>query len=220
VADPVDELFSLPLEEFTAARNRLAKEHGAELREIRKPTVPAWVVNQLARRHANLVSRLVDAGEEQARALKAGAGMREAQVAERKAIAELVRKARAILEGSGRKATTPVLDRIASTLAAGAQTDAGRKALLAGRLTEELQPAGFEALAGIRVSETPAKPESQRLLARKRKLRDEARALEATAREAEREAERAEMAAGKARTAAEQARRRADVAAAALADLD
>ena len=119
VADPVDELFSLPLEEFTAARNRLAKEHGPEIRQIAKPTVPAWVVNQLARRHADLVGRLVDAGEEQARALKAGAGMREAQAAERKAIAELVRKARTILEGSGRKATTPVLDRVAATLAAG-----------------------------------------------------------------------------------------------------
>jgi hypothetical protein len=225
VADPVDELFALPLEEFTAARNRLAKEHGGEIREIAKPTVPAWVVNQLARRHADLVVRLADAGEEQARALKAGAGMREAQAAERKAIAELVGKAREVLELSGRKPTTPVLDRVAATLAAGAQTAAGRRALRAGRLTEELEPAGFEALAGI------AAPKARDELAdrkrvkeqrerRRRKLRDEAQALEATASAAEREADRAETAAAKARTAAERARRRADTAAATLEDAD
>ena len=225
MADPVDELFSLPLEEFTAARNRLAKKHGTEIRQIAKPTVPAWAVNQLARRHADLVGRLVEAGEEQARALKAGAGMREAQAAERKAIAELVGKAREILDGAGRKATTPVLERVAATLAAGAQTGAGRNALRAGRLTEELEPAGFEAVAGIAAPKARdeladrrrAKEQGER---RRRKLRDEWKALEATARAAEREADRAEAAAGKVRTAAERARRRADAAAAALADLD
>jgi hypothetical protein len=225
VADPVDVLFSLPLEEFTAARNRLAKEHGAEIRQISKPTAPAWAVNQLARRHADMVRRLVEAGEEQARALKAGAGMREAQAAERKAIADLVGKARQILDEAGRKATTPVLDRVAATLAAGAQTVAGRKALVAGRLTEELEPAGFEALAGIAppkardelADRRRAKEQRER---RRRKLRDEAQALEAAAREAEREAERTEAAAGKARMTAARARRRADAAAAALADLD
>lgn len=222
MADPLDGLFSLPLEEFTAARNKL----GADFKHIPKPSVPAWTVNQLARQHADAMKRLVEAGQEQARALKAGAGMREAQAAERNALAELTRAARKVLEGSGRKATTQTLDRVAATLIAGVQTDEGRKALLGGRLTEELEPAGFGALAGIspapqaRDELAERRREKEQRARKKRKLQDEARELEAKARAAEREADRAEAAADKARTAADKARRRAGEAAEALRELD
>ena len=54
----IDELFDLPLDEFTAARNDLAKrlkrdgdEDAAEqVRSLPKPSIAAWAVNQLARR--------------------------------------------------------------------------------------------------------------------------------------------------------------------------
>ena len=50
VADEVDRLYELPLEEFTAARNELAKRLGdTSVKELKKPTVTAWTVNQLAR---------------------------------------------------------------------------------------------------------------------------------------------------------------------------
>ncbi len=56
----VDHLFALPLEEFVAARNIAAKQAtaagdsvgAARLRGLAKPTVAAWVVNQVARSHA------------------------------------------------------------------------------------------------------------------------------------------------------------------------
>ena len=229
MAEAVDELFGLPLEEFTAARNRLAKESGdPSVRSLAKPTVPAWVVNQLARREAALVGRLVESGEAQARALREGGALREAQAEERKAVGELVKRARAILEEAGRSATSPTLDRVAATLTAGAQTPEGREALRAGRLSEEIEPAGFDALAGMSVAPGKRRSEPRDELAEKRrererkrrKLRDEAQDLEAKAREAEREADRAETAAEKARSAADRARRKADAAAAALADLD
>ena len=197
------------------------------MRSLAKPTVPAWTVNQLARRHAKLMQALVEAGAEQARALKAGAGMREAQAAERRALADLTRAARGILKEAGRAASTPMIDRVAATLTAGAQTPEGREALEAGRLAEELEPAGFEALAGVTPAAAPKardeladrrREKEQRGRIRK-KLQEEARDLEAKARAAEREADRAEAAAAKARRTADTARRRADEAAAALADL-
>jgi hypothetical protein len=223
-----DDLFGLPLEEFTAARNALAKTQ-PEAKSIPKPTVPAWTVNQLARREPKLVRRLAESGEAQFRALqKSGSAqeLRDAQVEERKAVAELVRKAAGVLEESGRSAAQPMLDRIAATLTAGAQTPEGREALTAGRLTEELEPAGFGALAGL----GPIEPRSSGDGAGEKKARDdrrrrlreaqaEVKELDARAREAEREADRAEAAATKARAAATKARARADEAAEALADL-
>ena len=46
----IDALFQLPLDEFTAARNALAKEAGKDapaLKQLTKPPVAAWAVNQL-----------------------------------------------------------------------------------------------------------------------------------------------------------------------------
>lgn len=238
----IDELFELPLEEFTAARNRLAASldtaEAAEVRALAKPTVPAWTVNQLARRHPGAMRRLLDSGaalqKAQERALKErgpAKDIREAQEGVRKAIAELTRQARSVLEDAGRSATRPMLDRIAATLEAGAQTVEGRDALEAGRLTDELEPAGFAALSGITpapserggsvhdelAARRKAREERER---RRRELREEAQELESRARAAEREADRAEAAAAKARTAAVKARQRADEAAEALAGLD
>ena len=55
--DEIDGLYGLPLDEFTQARNELARslrkdgrrEEAAEVAGLRKPTPPAWVVNQLVR---------------------------------------------------------------------------------------------------------------------------------------------------------------------------
>src|SRR5205085_6874781 len=70
VAD-VGELYGLPLEEFTAARNALAKDlakagdkaMAAEVKRLAKPSKTAWALNQLARRQAEDVERLLEAGE-------------------------------------------------------------------------------------------------------------------------------------------------------------
>src|SRR5207249_4123605 len=57
--------------DFTGARNDLARrlkqagqvEAAAGVKQLRKPTVPLWAVNQLARRHPDDVRALLDAGE-------------------------------------------------------------------------------------------------------------------------------------------------------------
>ena len=65
-----DTLYGLPLEEFVAARDALAKElraagdreEAAVVKKLAKPTRAAWAVNMLARSHADEVRALVDAG--------------------------------------------------------------------------------------------------------------------------------------------------------------
>jgi hypothetical protein len=65
----VDALFELPPEDFVAARDRLAKElddrdAAKEVKALRRPTVPAWAVNQTVRRHRDVLRELLDAGRE------------------------------------------------------------------------------------------------------------------------------------------------------------
>src|SRR5829696_4766182 len=71
---PDDRVYGLPLDEFTAARDALAKDlrkgaHRAAaewVKALRKPSGPAWVVNQLARTQASEAKEL----EESATALR------------------------------------------------------------------------------------------------------------------------------------------------------
>ena len=71
VETELEQLFGLPLDQFTAARNELASrlksagqtDAAERVRELRKPSVPAWAVNQLARREPEAVGRLVESGE-------------------------------------------------------------------------------------------------------------------------------------------------------------
>jgi len=101
VADEVDRLYELPLEEFTAARNELAKQLGdASIKQLKKPKVPAWAVNQLARRREVDVRRLLRAGEQleqaQRHAVEGGdhQAFERARDAERDALRRLRRRAR------------------------------------------------------------------------------------------------------------------------------
>ena len=59
----LDDLFARPLSEFTAARNELARrlrnagqeDAAAGVQALKKPSVPVWTVNQLARSRSELV---------------------------------------------------------------------------------------------------------------------------------------------------------------------
>jgi hypothetical protein len=66
------ELYGLAPKEFTAARNRLAKAakdqgdvRGSEaVRALRKPTLAAWLANQLVRADPDGIDDLTELGEE------------------------------------------------------------------------------------------------------------------------------------------------------------
>ncbi|HEY6835050.1 MAG TPA: hypothetical protein VI142_01140 [Gaiellaceae bacterium] len=211
----LDRLYALPLNEFTAARDEIAKRLRAEgereladdVKQLRKPPVAVWLVNRLAREREVDVKRLLNAGEALAKAQTSPEARRD----EQHALARLAGAARELAVESGVGA--PAADRAVQTLRAASLTVEGRKLLKQGRLTEELEPPGFEALAGLPMPTRPAKrPAATQKVNRKvreardrvKKLKAEERELETAARAAMREAERAE------RDAAAASKRRAE----------
>ena len=59
-ADAIDQLYQLSLDEFTAARNALAKQRGdAAIKKLEKPTLAAWAVNQLYWRERKLYDEVI-----------------------------------------------------------------------------------------------------------------------------------------------------------------
>src|SRR4051794_7025613 len=83
----IDELYDLPLEEFTAARNELVKElrpsdrEAAErVKEMRKPSAAAWALNQAVRGDPARLKEFLDAAGELRDAYEAflGGGERDA----------------------------------------------------------------------------------------------------------------------------------------------
>jgi hypothetical protein len=188
--EEIDRLYGLPLDEFTRGRDELARrirQEGdaalaAEVKQLRKPPLPAWVVNRLARQRELDVARLVKAGEQlataQTEAVRAQSGdaFLDARRDQQHALERLAAHARDILADAGRG--PGALDRVLATLRAGSLTEEGRALLKAGRLDEELEPPGFEALAGA----APAEPEPRKRRAptaaeARRRVRDLQRGL-------------------------------------------
>jgi hypothetical protein len=247
----LDRLYQLPLSEFTSARDELVKrlrtqgksEQAQEIKKLRKPTAAVWVVNQLARERPLDVQRLLKAGESLTKSQAQAAAGRsqtfpEARRDEQRALEQLAKVAREIAEGAG--IGSAALGKAAETLRAASLTAEGRELLRRGRLTEELEPPGFEALSGLEglgQQDAPAKPKPPRsddraekrqalkqARERVRQLRAEERELATAARAAAREAERAEAEAEAAQSRAvraqEKARALSDQRQAGEADLD
>jgi hypothetical protein len=148
----MSDLYGLPLDEFTRARDELARElrkagnpeAADEVKALRKPSVSAWTVNQLARRHPQETRALVQAGEELRRAQRAAVtkgdaeALRDAQRAHRERLEELTAAARHKLGAGGQ-----TLQRVGQTLRAASVEKEQSKALLAGTLTEDVEQSGF-----------------------------------------------------------------------------
>lgn len=229
MSSPVDELYGLPLEEFTEARNRLVrelqdrgdKESANQVRSLRKPSLPAWTVNQLARRHQDELKELMDLRDK----LASGdaSGFRSASTEQRKLVASLTDHARPILEESGHPASRSTIDAISKTLLAGG-TETERDLILSGRLTRELAPSGFEGLPVLGTALPEEEPEEEGGVDTRaaQRAEDLAKKAEAAEREAERlqvqadaarrEAEGLERSVERARGRAEEARAKADEA--------
>src|SRR4029079_9569414 len=125
----VDALFKLPLGEFTSERHALAarlkkagqQTEAAEAKALAKPSVSAWVVNQLYWRHGYLFGRLIDAGERLRHAQttqQTSSPARELVNARREVVAALMTTAADILREGGYSDTRDVMRRVTSTLEA------------------------------------------------------------------------------------------------------
>jgi hypothetical protein len=163
MSDPVDDLFALPPAEFVAARDRLAAElkkggKAAEAKEVKslaRPTVSAWVVNQLSRREPEALGEFLEATdrlrEEQLRLL-GGGGQREAferaLADQRGSLTALLGAVRKILESAGHAASPALVEKAGQTLRAAALSPAARQAIEAGRLSRDVEAQDFTVLAG------------------------------------------------------------------------
>jgi hypothetical protein len=210
----LDELFGVRLDEFTVRRNELAArlkkagqpEAAEQVRTLRKPSVPVWAVNQVARRDPDAVARVVDAGRqlrEAQEAAFAGGGadaVRRATADERDAVRRVTRAAERLLDDEGRKPTRAVVDRIGATLRAAAVDADAADVLARGRLTGELESPGFAAVATLapppskRRRGAPAAADRAARRAHEQRLRRLEQRLETLERKAEQAAVRAERA--------------------------
>ena len=207
-----EELYGLPLEEFTATRNRLAREareqgdrDAAEaIRSLRKPSAAAWALNQLARSRADEVRELVAAGERLRRAqedlLVGGdrAAFAEASKLEQELVSRLAREAVDLARESGSPGGEALRHRISDTLRAAALDPTVAESLAAGRLVREHTAAGLG--AALSPPSPPAKgerrPRASRPAAERRKL-EEAERLLRKAEQAERSAQKRQGSAGR-----------------------
>jgi hypothetical protein len=162
MASEIDDLFKLPPVQFTAARNALAaklKKDGDaaaadRVKTLGKPSISAWIANQLYWRHRKAFDRLLAAGEQfrkaQAAQLAGKPGdLRGSLDARRETLSELTKRAAEILRDTGHPPSPDTMRRVMTTLEAlatyGEQPDAPQP----GRLTADVDPPGFEALAAL-----------------------------------------------------------------------
>ncbi len=148
-----DELYGLPIDRFTGARDAMAKELSASgdkevaaaLRRLRKPSHAAWLANMLARRHMQEIGEVLDLGGKLRRAQSDARGddLRSLS-ASRQA---LVRRVLGLVSEDAKKAGTPfgttTQRQLVATLEAAMADESSGRALAAGRLTEALSHVGF-----------------------------------------------------------------------------
>ncbi|MHA6669627.1 zinc ribbon domain-containing protein [Homoserinimonas sp. A447] len=207
-ADPLaaaaTELYALPLDEFTKARNAKAadardggdRELADRIRQLKKPTVSAWAVNMLSRHRSEEVGQL----------LELGAALREAQSGldadelralgkqRQQLISAVVKQARTLAAELGGALAPAAADEVGQTLQAALADPNAAEAVTAGVLTGPLVASGW---GSVDVDSSVAVPsragrtakvtdisERQRAKA-KRRLTDAEEALEKRESEAE-----------------------------------
>jgi hypothetical protein len=239
-----DELYGLPLEDFTSARDEHARRLRRErlrsdaeaVKKLRKPTLAAWSLNQLARRRRADVERLLATGERLRKAQEAllargdRAALQRASADERELVSKLTRDATALAGEAGRASTASLGEQIGATLHAAALDEETAAELAAGRLVRDREAVG---LFGAAPADRPdASRKQERDKPRQRagadgRLERELAAAKAAHEKAEREhtsatqaAERARKRATDAQARADEARTRAEEARAGLRDAE
>lgn len=209
----IDHLFEIPPEQFVAERDSLAKRLRAgddaarakEVAQLRRPTVAAWALDQLARRRPDEVRELVELGDELQRAQRralSGVGadeLRELGARRRRLVERLAQEADEVLRQAGRAPTAAVHQAVTGTLEAATVSPDDAAALLRGRLVRDVPPpSGFGTVDGFSIVPPPERtartradrarrsaPDAKRLEAARTRVRDASKQVERTRREAE-----------------------------------
>lgn len=165
VEQGIDDLYKGSLSDFIAGRTALARTlKGAAAQRVKaqqKPRVGAWAVNQVYWHARPVWDRVAKSGEklraEQIAALKGRrADLRGATEAHHKAIAAAITEGLRFGSANGVHPSTDELARTFEALSLAREWPEPP-----GRLTRPLEPAGFEALAGVVVKPQAARPTPQ-----------------------------------------------------------
>ncbi len=153
LAEATDELYGSDPEGFTerraalAARARAAGDRPAakQIAGLRKPTRPAWIINQLVRGDRGVAARLTGLGDDLRAAATAldGAKIRELSQARRRLIDSLIRQA---LQQAGEQSPSAALrEDLTATLGAALADPEVARELAAGTLLRAVHRADFSA---------------------------------------------------------------------------
>ncbi|MGY4772913.1 hypothetical protein ACXC9Q_38915 [Kribbella sp. CWNU-51] len=148
----VVELYGLAPEQFVAARNQLAKavrDRGDELAAaaigaLRKPTIAAWLANQLVRADPDGIHALTELGEQLRETYLTSDSARRRELTRQRhdLVRHLVRTASQRPAG-GRRVTAHTAERLTETLDAALVDPGAAQLLRTGQLTSALRHVGF-----------------------------------------------------------------------------
>lgn len=147
----IGRLYALPLDEFTPARDELARrlgnegdrERAKEVKRLRKPSLAAWALNQVRRDDPRGVEELLAAGEQlrgSTERLLSGEtreAFERAIAEERRLVQELAHHGERQLLAAGHSVTAGAQNKLVATLRAVARDSGARELLSAGRLVRD-----------------------------------------------------------------------------------
>jgi hypothetical protein len=153
VESVAEELYGLPVEEFTAARDEQAaaarqagdRDRAAAIKKLSRPTTAAWLANLLVRERTQQIEELLELGAamREAQSELAADQMRALATQRRQIVSALGREAASLANDRGNRVSRAIREEMEGTLeAALADPDAG-EALRSGRLTTSLRYTGL-----------------------------------------------------------------------------
>lgn len=152
-----DELYGLPLDQFTGTRNDRAKAlkrdgdsvAASAVSKLAKPNTVAWLANQLVRQHADEIDPLLDLGRAMREATSSldAAQLRQLSKQQHQVVYALVRQARRLADAVGQRVSDETARSLEDTLHAALADETVAARLKAGRLTTALSRSGFPGMA-------------------------------------------------------------------------
>ncbi len=178
VDEIADRLYGLPPEQFIEARDQAAKDEKLpEVKQLRRPTLPAWAINLLVREKPDVVEEFLALGEglRSAQQSLQGDELRRLAAQRQQLVSGLVAQARKLAAAADHPLNSAAQAEVETTLQAGlAEPDAANE-IRSGRLVKPREYVGMGSTtlrlvpgpseAGAR---SPAPPKPDRELLRKR----------------------------------------------------
>lgn len=153
LAEIASELYSTPLDEFTAARNDRAKglsdkALAKEVRALRKPSASAWLVNMMSLHRGAQLSQALSLGAQMRQAQEEldGTELKKLGVQRQQLISALVKDGVALSKELGHPASPAVSVEVEQTLRAAMADAVAAAAVSTARLVRPLEASGWDAV--------------------------------------------------------------------------